>query len=343
MSDKILKDSGRRQEFDTGAVRDCEQGKGRFDLLPGHAIGLLAKHFEAGATKYGDRNWEKGIPLHRYLDSATRHLMKFVGGERDEPHLVAAMWNIACLLQTRHWIETGRLPQELNDLPVGFEDDPYNPQPEKGSPTLAEARDLLLLSDEMSRVQELRFTREPLRIRFDRMTSAAASDYRRQEMIRLVWNSVKFPASYVSKDYRVVYIAGPMRGYAKFNFPAFDQARDEWLSRGWVVISPADIDRAGGLDETTESVEFSQEANREFVRRDTFVLKELLRPEHGDCIAVLPGWERSTGAKGEVFLAAWLGLDIRLAKDPAFLLDTGKLGGILGSTLDLFRFEGAEG
>ena len=68
-----IKDSGVRQDFETGSRRDTRDGKGRYDLLPMRAIQRLARHFEGGAKKYGDRNWEKGQPISRYLDSALRH------------------------------------------------------------------------------------------------------------------------------------------------------------------------------------------------------------------------------------------------------------------------------
>ena len=112
-----VKDSGERQEFSTGARRDVQIGKGRFDLLPVNAIIRLARHFENGAVKYGDRNWEKGIPLSRYFDSMLRHCFKFLGGLEDEDHLSAILWNAACLLETQERIDKGLLPQELNDLP----------------------------------------------------------------------------------------------------------------------------------------------------------------------------------------------------------------------------------
>mgnify|MGYP003627443181 CR=1 FL=1 len=111
-----LKDSGKRQEFDTGSVRDTREGKGRYDLLPPHAIYLVARQFEEGALKYGVDNWLKGQPLSRYVDSALRHLFKHMGGETDERHDVAAAWNILALLETRHLIEKGELPKELNDI-----------------------------------------------------------------------------------------------------------------------------------------------------------------------------------------------------------------------------------
>lgn len=113
---KPIKDSGKRQEFSTGSVRDIQEGKGRFDLLPLFAEEELAKHFEAGAKKYGPNNWMKGQPLSRFLDSTRRHLNKGARGQRDEPHFVAALWNIACLVDTLKRIELGLLPKELNDL-----------------------------------------------------------------------------------------------------------------------------------------------------------------------------------------------------------------------------------
>lgn len=112
-----VKDSGKRQKFDTGAVRDIQVGKGRFDLLPPRAIRRLAEHFENGAVKYGDRNWEKGIPNSRFIDSALRHLFKVLAGSIDEDHLTAAVWNIMCIIENLEKIDAGLLPKELDDLP----------------------------------------------------------------------------------------------------------------------------------------------------------------------------------------------------------------------------------
>jgi len=81
-----VKDSGERQQFSTGSVRDTQVGKGRFDLIPTDALRRLAQHYENGARKYGDRNWEKGQPLGRYLDSAFRHLVNVLDGKTDEDH-----------------------------------------------------------------------------------------------------------------------------------------------------------------------------------------------------------------------------------------------------------------
>jgi hypothetical protein len=110
-------DSGERQEFPTGSVRDTQTGKGRYDLLPFYALQRVAVHFENGAVKYGDDNWKKGQNLRRYISSAIRHISKYMLGSRDEDHMAAAAWNILCLIETEYLISLQVLPEELNDLP----------------------------------------------------------------------------------------------------------------------------------------------------------------------------------------------------------------------------------
>lgn len=107
-----IKDSGDRTQFPSGAVRDMHEGKGRFDLLPMCVLTRLAQHYEAGCLKYGDRNWETGIPCHSFADSAMRHLVKYMDGQTDEDHLIAAIWNLCGLA----WNEEKR--PDLMDIPA---------------------------------------------------------------------------------------------------------------------------------------------------------------------------------------------------------------------------------
>ena len=144
-----IKDSGDRTEFETGAVRDMREGKGRCDLMPLEVVynqlklykGNLAnpiecicrfqecgdtgalyeaihrfacsndnwdtvftmflevsKHYEEGAKKYGENNWQKGIPTWCYIDSAVRHYLKWLRGDKDEPHDRAFVWNLMCCI-----------------------------------------------------------------------------------------------------------------------------------------------------------------------------------------------------------------------------------------------------
>ena len=154
----MIKDSGERREFDTGAVRDIAEGKGRCDLLPLDVVGKVcdstiltcidkyvhtgqkvflveaikefstkrygdlytamlevSKHYEDGCAKYGERNWEKGIPLHCYIDSGARHYLKWLRGDNDEPHDRAFLWNLLGAI----WTQNNK--PELIDLPYAAE------------------------------------------------------------------------------------------------------------------------------------------------------------------------------------------------------------------------------
>lgn len=89
----------------------CDGGT-TFELY--HALGEFAKiayeyqfetmileaaiHYEMGAEKYGDNNWQKGLPVNCYLDSAIRHYLKYRRGDKDEPHDRAFVWNIMCCI-----------------------------------------------------------------------------------------------------------------------------------------------------------------------------------------------------------------------------------------------------
>lgn len=107
-----IKDSGERRQFKSGAVRDIQEGKGRMDLLPACSMIRLSKHYESGAVKYGEYNWQKGIPIHSYIDSALRHLMNYLDGKTDEDHLCAATWNLVSAM----WTEE-KMPH-LQDIPT---------------------------------------------------------------------------------------------------------------------------------------------------------------------------------------------------------------------------------
>ena len=74
MNDFVVKDSGEREDFGTGSVRDTDSGKPRYDLVSVPALTRLAHHLRKGAEKYSERNWELGQPASRFYASALRHL-----------------------------------------------------------------------------------------------------------------------------------------------------------------------------------------------------------------------------------------------------------------------------
>ncbi len=95
------------------------------EVLRGHATTCGVRQLKltprsdgsVGLWRTGDRNWEKGLPLSRFLDSAERHLNQFKAGERTEDHLAAVLWNIAGYIETEQRIRDGKLPETLRDVP----------------------------------------------------------------------------------------------------------------------------------------------------------------------------------------------------------------------------------
>ena len=75
------------------------QGKGDMFSLPPAAIIRVSKHYEQGAKKYGRNNYQKGIPISAFMDSALRHIFKYLDGQNDEDHLSAAAFNILGAIQ----------------------------------------------------------------------------------------------------------------------------------------------------------------------------------------------------------------------------------------------------
>ena len=71
----------------------------------------VAKQYEGGAKKYGDRKLGKGQPLHVYIDSGVRHYLNFKAGSTDEPHLRAFVSNILGAIWTH------KNKPEMIDLP----------------------------------------------------------------------------------------------------------------------------------------------------------------------------------------------------------------------------------
>lgn len=98
------KDSGVRAEYDSGMVRDTQEGKARFELLlplgvpyKDQFLVRVAELMARGAEKYDSRNWEKAVgdeEMERFKSSALRHLMQWAAGETDEDHAAAVVFNL---------------------------------------------------------------------------------------------------------------------------------------------------------------------------------------------------------------------------------------------------------
>ena len=113
-----MQDSGKRDTFETGAVRDSGEGKPRPDLFSAFAMERIGRWMEMGARKYEPHNWAKGMNYSRVAASLHRHLMMYMQGDRlSEDHLAAIAVNASFLMHYDAMIKRGVLPQSLDDLP----------------------------------------------------------------------------------------------------------------------------------------------------------------------------------------------------------------------------------
>lgn len=99
------------------------------------------------------------------------------------------------------------------------------------------------------------------------------------------------------------YLAGPMRGYPLFNFPAFLMAARVLTARGFEIASPAEKDLEAGFDPSRPVEGQNFDIGAAFRWDFEAVVKS-----RG--IVLLPGWERSTGAKAERLVALLSELEI---------------------------------
>lgn len=91
--------SGDMQQWDTGAVRDSQDGKPRYDLIDPEFLFRMAEVMRKGADHYGEFNWTQGIPTQRYMASLLRHVFAYYNGDNSEDHLAAAAFNLMGIMR----------------------------------------------------------------------------------------------------------------------------------------------------------------------------------------------------------------------------------------------------
>lgn len=95
-----------------------------------------------------------------------------------------------------------------------------------------------------------------------------------------------------------VYLAGPMTGYPEHNYPAFHDMAGRLRNEGYHVFNPAEIGPEYGAPDA-------------FDVRQGFSEYTRIICEEADAVFMLPGWEKSTGARAEHAVATAVGVEIR--------------------------------
>jgi hypothetical protein len=125
--------SDKYKKYETGAVRSTDCGEVRYDLISPVGLEALARAYAEGAQKFGEFNWENGMPAVDLINHALRHLFVFLSGSRDEDDLGHAAWNIIGAIHSlKMWPELNadRLRGPGCKVPNGAKR-PATKQPEK--------------------------------------------------------------------------------------------------------------------------------------------------------------------------------------------------------------------
>jgi len=141
MTDYVTKDSGERQDFESGARRDISEGKPRFDLIELSALRKWAELMGRGAQKYGARNWELGMPVTRFVESGLRHFYQYLEGDRTEDHLAAVLFNVGaiCRFENGEWDDLNGKQEEYVQYSLFVDEgDNFGPMSEEASAELHE-------------------------------------------------------------------------------------------------------------------------------------------------------------------------------------------------------------
>jgi hypothetical protein len=111
---RLKRAEGTTAKFGTGAVRSDTVEAYRYDLVSPIGLREVARTCAEGAEKYDDFNWEKGMPVHDLLNHALAHIYGFLSGDRSEPHLGHAAWNLLAAIHSHElWphLNAGHLRQ----------------------------------------------------------------------------------------------------------------------------------------------------------------------------------------------------------------------------------------
>lgn len=99
-----------------------------------------------------------------------------------------------------------------------------------------------------------------------------------------------------------VYIAGPMRGFPGWNFDVFHAAAERWREAGHHAFNPAAT--FSGLGYVTDDATVDRAHLNHVIQIDLACLYA------ADAIALLPGWEKSSGSTVELALAQFLRMPV---------------------------------
>lgn len=106
-----------------------------------------------------------------------------------------------------------------------------------------------------------------------------------------------------------IYVSGGMSGIPYNNWPLFNEVTALLRAKGYEVFNPAEKDFLEGITPDEFGTPLPEDQYLAIIEADLKELREC------DTVVVLPGWEKSRGAKIEVDLAWDLGYPVYTWED----------------------------
>lgn len=268
-----------------GCVRQISEGRGSYELISPFVIERDAKLLEWGAKNRGRRNWEKGCPFSRCMQSLLRHAYKYMAGEPDTDHddnLAAIRFWAGAMIHYEEMIDRGLLPESLKDFPDYSSGELFRASIEKESSQQAQNPEIKL---------EARCQKKEVAIVNEHMVSSAKRQF-------------------ASHSLRI-YVAGPITGISPdiraFNYDAGNAAGKMLLELGHLPFVPHRYETKNDTDTEYE----------ELLNLDFSIIEQWAQALY--VIAPSPGTSR------EIDLAQKLGLPIYRSMNevPQILEDSG--------------------
>ncbi len=97
-----------------------------------------------------------------------------------------------------------------------------------------------------------------------------------------------------------IYLSGPMNGYPNFNYDRFNYVASLLRKQGYIVINPVELqgEPTDSLIDINGNSNVTIDSWIQLLSRDIKVILD----EQVDAIVLLDGWEKSNGAKAEIFI-----------------------------------------
>jgi hypothetical protein len=90
----VINELAQKRVFESGAQRSSDADDYAYHLFHPYVMKRVAKVWRTGGNRYGEYNWERGMPPMECLNHCLKHIFDWIGGDDSEDHLAHAICNL---------------------------------------------------------------------------------------------------------------------------------------------------------------------------------------------------------------------------------------------------------